>query len=100
MKTNPFAYLKKAPKLKGYRVLRPSERIKPGDLFMFLDLAAIFEFAMGRPPSVHDYGVVPDDDTKFIRIGVTLAEAREDFLRSKPGLDFDGAVYRLNRSKK
>ena len=86
MKKNPFAYLKKAPKLKGYRVLRPAEKIRLGDLFIFTDIAAVARLA-GLPELPRN--PVPADPKAHIHVGGTLRQARRTF-----GPGFDGVVYR------
>lgn len=86
MKKNPFAYLKKAPKLKGYRTLKPSERIRAGDLCTFMDIAAVARLA-GLPELPRN--PVPADPKAHIHVGGTLRQARKSF-----GLGFDGIVYR------
>jgi hypothetical protein len=94
MKTNPFAYLTKAPKLKGYRVLRPSEKIRLGDLFTFMafmDVAAVARLA-GLPEL--PWNPVPADPKAHMHVGGTLRGACKSF-----GPGFDGIVYRKSSKK-
>jgi len=85
MKKNPFAYLKKAPKLKGHRILKPTEIIQPGDLYSFLST-----FDIGaKPPAITDCCYVPDNPQAHMHVGGTLLDARKSF-----GAGFDGIVYR------
>lgn len=87
MKTNPFAYLNKAPKLKGYRVLRPSERIRRADRFSFL-----FAFNIGVPPNICICPPVSINSEAHFHVGGTLVDARKTF-----GPGFDGIVYRTSK---
>jgi hypothetical protein len=87
MKKNPFTYLKRAPKLDGHRVLRPTERIRAGDFYAFLCVvdAITGGFSLDRG----SLGIAPDAVGCHIHVGGTLQDARKTF-----GPGFDGVVYR------
>lgn len=86
MKKNPFAYLKRAPKLKGYVILTPAETILHGDLFTFVDVLQ----SVAQPSTENgSLGPVPDSPAAHMHVGGTLLDARKSF-----GAGFDGIVYR------
>lgn len=87
MKTKAFDYLKAAPAVPGFRLLKPDEKARKGDLLVFLD---IFSDASCLRHFFRSGGC-PLDYSGFIRIGRTLRQARRQF-RNPAG--FDGVIYR------
>lgn len=84
MKTNPFSYLKKAPRFKGHRRLKPDEIGQAGDLFGFLSI-----IRRCRRTDITTC-TCPLDLSGGMRIGRSLRDSREAFF----GQGFDGILYR------
>lgn len=78
-----FDYLKQAPKVRGFRILRPDEKARRGDRFTYLSIS------MSIDPETGSSTVT---DSGFIRVGRTLKQARKESLESYN--DFDGVIYR------
>ncbi len=88
------AYLRRAPKIKGYRVLSPLVRARPGDGFIYLH--AWDASTMSQPTDLSEV-----DYDGHIQLGRTLLEARQagvrSHLRQYTWATFDGVIYRPTR---
>lgn len=96
MKTNPFAYLKKAPKLKGYRVLKPTEKARAGDRFLYLH--SLDDVFVTRPEAI----MSAVDHLGYICIDRTLIAARRDGIDRRGHYTehtYDGVIYRPIKRK-
>ena len=91
MKKNPFTYLKRAPKIKGHRILKPTEKARAGDRFLYLH--SLDDAFVTRPEA----SMLAVDDRGYICIGRTLIAARRDGIGCWGQYDedtFDGVIYR------
>lgn len=102
MKTNPFAYLAKAPNIPGLRKLKPNEKSKPGDRFTFLcycDMPA-------GPREHYEPEAFTSEVTEgnvVLKLGRSLKQALEVWNADEARLQscgaFDGVFYRPTAKK-
>ncbi len=90
MKTNPFAYLKNAPKMPGARKLKPDEVAQVGDRFTFLA-----SWPRHRRPAVSLNQIIELERTGYMRVGASLEISRAEWVSEhKASCKFDGILYR------
>lgn len=93
MKTHPFSYLKKAPRLPGLRRLKPDEIGREGDFYGFLSVFRFTYRARKGPP----VAACPLDTYGCLRVGRSLRESREVWATGCNARSFDGILYRPTR---
>ena len=92
MKT-PFDYLKRAPRFRGFRRLRPSEKARSGDRYAFLCLVKHSEYADAPLWTTR----FDDNDTGIMQVGRSLQDSLAAWKQERPLADwgpFDGILYR------
>lgn len=88
------AYLKRAPKFAGFRLLKPTEVAKRGDRFFYLHSELDCPYLRPLPTSKAYDG--------YIRVGRTLLEARRDGIErwgQYTEYSYDGVIYRPIKRK-
>lgn len=88
MKTHPFSYLKKAPRLPGLRRLRIDEKALKGDRYTFLEMC--------RPDDVDNPLANTNEltDTGTMQIGRSLRESAAEWTDDITFGPFNGILYR------
>lgn len=95
MKT-PFSYLKKAPRLRDARKLKPDEIARKGDRFTFL---SSWRGSEVRFTSVNDLLRLYRGKESYIRLGASLETSRKEWEKEHHAdFPFDGVIYRPTKS--